>query len=156
MARNRRHLAMSFFEELQANYERTVKKSEAARKERAEKEAKEFLLPVLEKHFRKRQTENPNASVLTVTVIATTHRQIKVEASQKEHEQLDKIYYDHCLGKQKGHEAEGEEKDLTSKEICEAMCRIAPRLYPRFRGVRQAGKEYAFEYTLTFVMPERP
>lgn len=146
---------MSFFEELQANYERTVEVREAARKEWAEREAEEFLLPILEKHFRMRQKENPNASVLTITVIAMENRQIKVEATPKDYTQLSKIYYDHSIGKAKGHEFEEEDKDLTSKEICEAMCRIATRIYPQFRGSKKTGKDYAFEYTLTFVMPEK-
>jgi len=142
---------MSFFEELQANYEETVKRSEAARKVQAEKEAEQYLLPVLEKHFRK---ENPEASSITIIVIAVKERQIKVEASQKEHDTFDKIYYDHNLGKAQGHQFNGKE-DLTAKEICEAMCRIASKLYPNFRGTRRNGTNYAFEYTLTFVMPEK-
>lgn len=146
---------MSFFEELQANYEKTVEASEAARKEQAEEEAEKFLLPVLEKHFRKRQKEKPNASVITITVIASENRQIKVEANQEENNQLGKIYYVHSIGKEKAHEFGDDKKDLTSKEICEAMCRIATRLYPRFRGNEKEGKGYVFEFTLTFVMPKR-
>lgn len=143
---------MSFFEELQANYEKTVERSEAARKVRAEEEAVEYLLPVLEKHFRKRQEEKPEMAHITITVIAVNGRQIRVEASENEHNTLDKVYYDHSLGKSKGHELNSK-KELTSKEICEAMCRIASTIYPNFRGNKR--NEYSFEYTLTFVMPER-
>lgn len=142
---------MSFFEELQLNYEKAVEISKAVRRERAEKEAEDLLLPILAKHFRMKQQENPERAVITVSVIAEADRQIKIEANPNGCDYSNKFYYNYCLKKK---DKKPKEEELSAEEVCEALGRIATKLNPNFRGNRIRGKECKFEYTINFIAPK--